>query len=78
MIKLNIKVKINEINELKSVIEYIKNLELNNSPELNPEIIIELGESDYPSFVNHERLIDREIFTNIDSRDINITGNIIY
>lgn len=78
MIKLNIKVKINGINELKPVIEYIKNLELNNSPELNPEIIIELGESDYFSFVNHERLIDREIFTNIDSRDINITGNIIY
>lgn len=78
MIKLNIKVKINEINELKPVIEYIKKLELNNSPELNPEITIELGEFNYFSFDNHERLIDREIFTNIDSRDINITGNIIY
>ena len=46
MTQLNIKIKINEINELKSVIEYIKNLELNNSPELNPEITIGLGESD--------------------------------
>jgi len=44
MIKLNIKIKINEINELKSVIEFVKKLELNNSPELNPEITIELGE----------------------------------
>lgn len=43
MIKLNIKIKINEINELKSVIEFVKKLELNNSPELNPEITIELG-----------------------------------
>ena len=45
MIKLNIKIKINEIKELKSVIDYVKSLELNNSPELNPEITIELGES---------------------------------
>ena len=46
MTNLNIKIKINEINELKPVIEYIKKLELNNSPELNPEVIIELGESE--------------------------------
>ena len=46
MTKLNIKIKINEINELKPVIEYIKTLKLNDSPTLNPEIIIELGESD--------------------------------
>jgi hypothetical protein len=42
--KLTIKVKINELTEIKSVIEEIKRLELENSPELNPEIIIELGE----------------------------------
>lgn len=30
------------------------------------------------SIDNHERLIKREIFTNIDSEDVNITGNIIY
>lgn len=41
MIKLNIKIKINEIKELLPVIEYVKRLELNNSPELNPEITIE-------------------------------------
>lgn len=42
--KLHIKIKINEIEELEPVIEYIKNLNINNSPELNPEITIELGE----------------------------------
>lgn len=49
--KLSIKIKINEIRELKPIVEYIlkpiveyiKNLE-NNSPELNTEIEIELGE----------------------------------
>ena len=46
MVKLNIKIKINEINELKPVIEYVKNLELSNSPELNSEITIKLGESE--------------------------------
>lgn len=42
--KLHIKIKINEIEELEPAIEYIKNLNINNSPELNPEITIELGE----------------------------------
>jgi hypothetical protein len=78
MTNLNIKIKINELEELKPAIEYIKKLELNNSPELNPEITIELGEFNYFSIDNHERLIKREIFTNIDSGDVNITGNIIY
>lgn len=41
--KLSIKIKINEIRELKPIVEYIKNLE-NNSPKLNTEIEIELGE----------------------------------
>lgn len=41
--KLSIKIKINEIRELKPIVEYIKNLE-NNSPELNTEIEIELRE----------------------------------
>lgn len=75
--KLSIKIKINEIRELKPIVEYIKNLE-NNSPELNTKIEIELGEFNYFSIDNHERLIKREIFTNIDSGDVNITGNIIY
>ena len=42
--KLSIKIKINEIQELKSVIEYIKTLNLSKIPELNPEITIKLGE----------------------------------
>ena len=42
--KLSIKIKINEIRELKPIVEYIiKNLE-HNSPELNTVIEIELGE----------------------------------
>lgn len=42
--KLSIKIKINEIQELKSIIEYIKTLNLNEIPELNPEITIKRGE----------------------------------
>ena len=41
MTNLNIKIKINELEELKLIIEYIKNL--NKIPELNPEITVELG-----------------------------------
>lgn len=44
--KLHINIKINEIEELESVIEYIKKLNINNSPELNPEITIEFGYDD--------------------------------
>jgi hypothetical protein len=40
----NMKIKINELSEIKPVIEEIKRLELENSPELNSEIIIEFGE----------------------------------
>ena len=42
MAKLDIKIKINQLEELKSVIEYIKTLNLNKIPELNPEITVEL------------------------------------
>lgn len=42
MINLNIKIKINELEELNSVIEYLKTLNLNKIPELNPEITVEL------------------------------------
>ena len=44
--KLSIKIKINEIQELKSIIEYIKTLNLNEIPEPNPEITIEFGHDD--------------------------------
>lgn len=44
--KLNIKIKINELEELKPVIEYLKNLNLNKIPELNPDITIEFGHDD--------------------------------
>ncbi len=36
MTNLNIKIKINELEELKPVIEHIKTLNLNKTPELNP------------------------------------------
>lgn len=42
MTNLNIKIKINELEELKQVIEYIKTLNLNKISELNPEITVEL------------------------------------
>ena len=46
MAKLDIKIKINELEELKSVIEYIKTLNLSKIPELNPEITVEFGYDD--------------------------------
>ena len=42
MTKLNIKIKINVLDELNPVIEYLKTLNLNKIPELNPEITVEL------------------------------------
>ncbi|WP_288681668.1 hypothetical protein [uncultured Eubacterium sp.] len=42
--KLYIKIKVNEIEELEPVIKYVKKLDINNSPDLNAEVIIELGE----------------------------------
>ena len=46
MTNLNIKIKINELEELKSVIEYINSLNLSKTPELNPEITAEFGYDD--------------------------------
>lgn len=46
MTNLNIKIKINELEELKPVIEYLKILDLNKIPELNPEITVEFGYDD--------------------------------
>lgn len=46
MINLNIKIKINELKELKPVIEYIKTFNLNKIPELNPENTVEFGYDD--------------------------------
>ncbi len=46
MMKLNIKIKIDELEELKPVVERVKNLNLNKIPELNPEVIIEFGYDD--------------------------------
>ena len=43
MTNLNIKIKINELEELKPAIEDIKALDLNKIPELNTEVIIEFG-----------------------------------
>lgn len=46
MTNLNIQIKINELEELKQVIEYIKTINLNKIPELNPEITVEFGYDD--------------------------------
>lgn len=46
MTNLNIKIKLNELEELKSVIEYIKTLNLSKTPELNAEITVEFGYDD--------------------------------
>lgn len=46
MTKLNIKIKINNLEELKPIIEQIKTLNLNKISELNPEVAIEFGYDD--------------------------------
>ena len=46
MTNLNIKIKINELEELKPVIEYINTINLSKIPELNPEITVEFGYDD--------------------------------
>ena len=46
MAKLDIKIKINELEELKPVIEYINTINLSKIPELNPEITVEFGYDD--------------------------------
>lgn len=65
----------------KDILRYIKEkgLTISQANELLTNIIKMLP--DYltlTSIDNHEKLIKREIFTNIDSEDVNITGNIIY
>lgn len=46
MTKLNIKIKINNLEELKPIIEQITTLNLNKISELNPEVAIEFGYND--------------------------------
>ena len=43
MTKLNFKIKIYNLEELKPIIEHIKTLNLNKISELNPEVAIEFG-----------------------------------
>ena len=43
MTKLNINIKIKNLDELKPIIEQIKTLNLNKISELNPEVAIEFG-----------------------------------
>ena len=42
MTKLNINIKVNEIEEIAPVIESVKKLELNKIPECNPVVTVEL------------------------------------
>lgn len=44
MMKLQIKIKVNELSEVGDVIKKVKEFELEKSPELNPEVVIELGD----------------------------------
>lgn len=65
----------------KDILRYIKEkgLTISQANELLINVIKMLP--DYLTLTtinNHKRLIKREIFTNIDSGDVNITGNIIY
>lgn len=65
----------------KDILRYIKEkgLTISQANELLINVIKML--LDYLTLTpinNHKRLIKREIFTNIDSGDVNITGNIIY
>lgn len=65
----------------KDILRYIKDkgLTISQANELLTNIIKMLP--NYLTLIsidNHERLIKREIFTNINSGDVNITGNIIY
>mgnify|MGYP004675004969 CR=1 FL=1 len=46
MIKLNIKIKIHEPEHLEQTIRHIKDLNLSEVSELNPEITIEFGYDD--------------------------------
>ena len=65
----------------KDILRYIKEkgLTISQANELLINVIKMLP--DYLTLIpinNHKRLIKREILTNIDSGDVNITGNIIY
>lgn len=42
MTKLNINIKVNEIEEIAPVVEYVKKLELNKILEYNPVVTVEL------------------------------------
>ena len=42
MTKLNINIKVNEIEEIAPVVEYVKKLELNKIPEYNSVVTEEL------------------------------------
>lgn len=65
----------------KDILRYIKEkgLTISQANELLINIIKMLPNYlTLTSIDNHERLIKRKIFTNINSGDVNITGNIIY
>lgn len=43
MIKLNINIKINKLEEIKPIIEYVNTLNINKIPKFNSEITVEFG-----------------------------------
>ena len=55
MTKLNIKIKVSEIEEVAPVIEKVKNLELGKVAECNPEVTIELEVQDWKEKLNYDK-----------------------
>lgn len=55
MTKLNINIKVNEIEEIAPVIEKVKNLELGKVAECNPEVTIELEVQDWKEIKYYDK-----------------------
>ena len=57
MTKLNINIKVNEIEEIAPVIESVKKLELNKIPEYNPVVTVELEVQDWKEIKYYDKRI---------------------
>ena len=55
MTKLNINIKVNEIEEIAPVIESVKKLELNKIPECNPVVTVELEVQDWKEIKYYDK-----------------------
>ena len=57
MTKLNINIKVYEIEEIAPVIESVKKLELNKIPEYNPVVTVELEVQDWKEIKYYDKRI---------------------